>query len=55
MIESCAFLAHFTSTPRQKPRSYMGEVGIEPTRPLRTGDFKSPASAIPPLAQVLVT
>lgn len=28
----------------------MGEVGVEPTRPFRTLDFKSNASAIPPLA-----
>ncbi len=27
----------------------LAEVGVEPTRPLRAGDFKSPASAIPPL------
>ena len=31
-------------------RNRMGEAGLEPARPLWTGDFKSPASAIPPLA-----
>lgn len=29
----------------------VGEAGLEPARSLGTGDFKSPASAIPPLAQ----
>lgn len=28
----------------------VGEEGVEPSPPLRGGDFKSPASAIPPLA-----
>ena len=44
--------------PRARlPRSHiaadriMAEVGVEPTRPLRAGDFKSPASAIPPLGR----
>ena len=32
----------------------IAEVGVEPTRPLRARDFKSPASAIPPLGPVEV-
>ena len=42
------------STPcKDKPgqqASPLGEAGFEPARPYGTGDFKSPASAIPPLA-----
>ena len=30
----------------------MGEAGFEPAPGITGGDFKSPASAIPPLAQV---
>jgi hypothetical protein len=29
----------------------MAEMGFEPIRPIRTGDFKSPASAFPPLGR----
>ncbi len=31
----------------------VAEVGLEPTRPLRTRDFKSRASAIPPLGHAV--
>ena len=31
----------------------IAEAGLEPARPLRTRDFKSRASAIPPLGHVL--
>ena len=31
----------------------LAEAGLEPARPLQAGDFKSPASAIPPLGQCL--
>ena len=34
-------------------RKCMGKAGVEPARGITPGDFKSPASAIPPLAQVL--
>jgi hypothetical protein len=30
-------------------RRAVAEMGVEPIRPLWTGDFKSPASAFPPL------
>ena len=33
----------------------MGKAGVEPARGITPGDFKSPASAIPPLARVLVS
>ena len=29
------------------------KTGLEPVRPIQAGDFKSPASAIPPLRRLL--
>ena len=35
----------------RRPCTSMGEAGFEPARGITSGDFKSPASAIPPLAR----